>query len=171
MSGPQGAPAAQRAQVSDWVGTNGTQRGRPSEGTPPLQQDPELSLERAQGPGCLPGRNSTVGMVRTLPGSRESLPGRSTHHVIDLSSSSKMEIALSFFSNQRPKLILIVSDAASHRAGDFRNVSRLLWMALGFALTVYNIGKCLFSGSGVLTVRLFVTQILAVRCICTLRLS
>lgn len=84
MSGPQGAPAAQRAQVSDWVGTNGTQRGRPSEGTPPLQQDPELSLERAQGPGCLPGRNSTVGMVRTLPGSRESLPGRSTHHVIDL---------------------------------------------------------------------------------------
>lgn len=82
-----------------------------------------------------------------------------------------MEIALSFFSNQRPKLILIVSDAASHRAGDFRNVSRLLWMALGFALTVYNIGKCLFSGSGVLTVRLFVTQILAVRCICTLRLS
>lgn len=82
-----------------------------------------------------------------------------------------MEIALSFFSNQRPKLILTVSDVASHRVGDFQNVSRLSWMALGFALAVYSIGKCLFSGSGALTVHLCVTQILAVRCICTFRPS
>lgn len=60
-----------------WVSTAGAQ-SRPGEGTPPLLQDPELSLELAQRPGCLPGRNFAVDLVWALPGGGKALSGQLT---------------------------------------------------------------------------------------------
>ena len=65
-------------------------------------------------------------------------------------------------------MILMAGDAANLRAGDFWEV--VSWLLQRCALAgPDNIGKCLFSGSGALTVHL--TWMLAVRGICTFRLS
>lgn len=57
----------------------------------------------------------------------QKFPYRAANGSSSFSSPSKTETSLSFFENQLPVLILIVSDAAHHRVGDFQNVvGRLL---------------------------------------------